>query len=103
MDRAGAAGSNPASVFGSGEVQQIAQHPKQGHLRIGTKSALSSVDSENEVRHDEGVNECDERRRKMLARPPARQGAGLQEGVTLQAEGAATRHEFTVSAAHCRP
>src|SRR5262249_15564316 len=44
VDRAGAADADPASVLGSGHLQQVAQNPQQRRLRVGGEAPLAAVD-----------------------------------------------------------
>lgn len=56
MNSAGPANARAASVFGSGQMQQIAERPKQGHLRIGIQLMPLSIDGKKEGRHNSRVN-----------------------------------------------
>jgi hypothetical protein len=43
MNRAGAAKRNAAAVLSSGELQRIAQNPKQWHVGLGLNRLLAAV------------------------------------------------------------
>ena len=51
MDRAGSAHVHAASVLRSRQVQEVAQDPEQGHLRIRFDPALAAIDRQSECGH----------------------------------------------------
>jgi hypothetical protein len=46
LDGAGAALRYPAAVFGTGDAELVAQHPKQGHLRNYVDLVFDPIDRE---------------------------------------------------------
>jgi hypothetical protein len=46
MDGAGAAGADPASEFGAGQPDDVANGTQQGHLRVGVNVMLDAIDLE---------------------------------------------------------
>src|SRR5215469_17615476 len=51
MDRAGAALSNAAAVFGAGQAQRVAQHPQQRGVRIDIDIELLRMFVDGETEH----------------------------------------------------
>jgi hypothetical protein len=51
MNRTGAANGNAAAVFGSSQLQQVTQDPKQGHIRFRIDCARTAVDFKGELGH----------------------------------------------------
>jgi len=43
MDSAGAASADPAAELGSGQADDIANAPEQGHLGVGVDVALDAI------------------------------------------------------------
>src|ERR1700733_12510922 len=51
VDGAGSAKSHAATVLCTGHIEQVAEHPEQGHLRIGLYGLLLIVDCEPKEHH----------------------------------------------------
>jgi hypothetical protein len=44
MDGASPAGADPATEFGSGQADDVANGPQEGHLRVGIDRVLDAID-----------------------------------------------------------
>src|SRR5215471_19209429 len=51
VNGAGATNAHPTAVFSACELQQIAQHPEQRHVRLGRDLELTAVHLQDIVRH----------------------------------------------------